>query len=188
MYDFEMISETFGGGFGRKRFPRYPWEGFDPACLSEQQVGGRKPPGSPDGDEFWPIPVTLGPDSRIEEYEFQLAVIEDQLARGGGTRNERLLGKLKRQRLRSFVAQLRNEPNSIPPEAGREYAEWIRGLREDEWKDRVPTEEDKARTQRAIDRYEQAQEEAYELRCRQRIAAGNREGSRGEESDPFRLP
>jgi hypothetical protein len=165
MYDYKLISLMNNIRRIGARFPRYPWEGFDSACVANARVNGRDRTGrSQLTSDFWPICVSRGPYQDLKMYERRLAAVEARLASRSRSRAERRCDREKRQCFRSFVAQLRGEPGAIPPEAGEEYRAWVRGLREGIWKDRIPTAEDTARTWRAVHRSAQAERNAFELR------------------------
>jgi hypothetical protein len=82
MYDYKLISLMNNIRRIGARFPRYPWEGFDPACVANARVKGRDRTGrSQLTSDFWPICVSRGPYQDLKMYERRLAPSRHDLLR-----------------------------------------------------------------------------------------------------------
>lgn len=99
---------------------RCPWPTYDTSCESWKEGG------------FHPIPKAglFGPtDTNMEHLQERLDGYKRDILDEGLTLKYRDLCKHRIQIVSSWIRQLKDEPGAIPEAAGREYREYVEGLR-----------------------------------------------------------
>lgn len=192
MYDFDLIRAAGGP---RGDFPAHPWADFDAGVLPSVRFGGGVPATDPDALEgaFWPISPVNG-DATLQNaatFERELAEVEAKLQAAPDPKAKHLLfDRLARVRLKSWIAQLRGDAGAVPEAAGAEYAAWVEWLRNaDPATPHTATEEDRERTQAAMQRYAECRLEKARAEEADLEASGVvRRDYPGKQDDPSRLP